>query len=35
MDKLKNKWNCLSKRGKIVAGALGAILVLIILSYIV
>jgi flagellar biosynthesis/type III secretory pathway M-ring protein FliF/YscJ len=35
MDKLKNKWNGLSKRGKIVAGALGAILVLIILSYIV
>ena len=35
MDKLKDKWNSLSKRGKIVAGALGAILVLIILSYIV
>ena len=35
MDKIKNKWNGLSKRGKIVAGTLGAILVLIILSYIV
>ncbi len=35
MDKLKDRWNSLSKRGKIVTGALGAILVLIILSYIV
>jgi|APSaa5957512493_1039668.scaffolds.fasta_scaffold80875_3 hypothetical protein len=35
MDKLKGMWNSLTKRGKIVAGTLGAILVLIILSYIV
>ena len=35
MDKIKDKWNSLTKRGKIVVGVLGAILVLIILSYIV
>jgi len=35
MDKIKDKWNSLTKRGKIVVGALGAILVLIILSYII
>lgn len=35
MDKIKNKWNGLSKKGKIVTGALGGILVLIVLSYIV
>ena len=35
MNKIKNKWNSLTKRGKIVVGTLGAILVLIILSYII
>jgi|TARA_R100001224_G_C3943683_1_gene123255 flagellar biosynthesis/type III secretory pathway M-ring protein FliF/YscJ len=35
MDKIKQMWNDLSKRGKIVVGALGAILVLIIASYII
>ena len=35
MNNIKEMWNCLSKRGKIVAGALGAILILIIFSYIV
>ena len=35
MDKLKDRWNSLSKKGKIFTGALGAILVLIVLSYIV
>ena len=35
MNKIKEMWNSLSKRGKIVAGALGAILILIIFSYIV
>ena len=35
MSKIKEMWNGLSKRGKIVAGALGAILILIIFSYIV
>jgi len=35
MDKIKNKWNSLSKKGKIVAGVLGGVLVLIILTYIV
>jgi flagellar biosynthesis/type III secretory pathway M-ring protein FliF/YscJ len=35
MSKIKDMWNSLTKRGKIVAGTLGAILVLIILSYIV
>ena len=35
MNKIKEMWNGLSKRGKIVAGALGAILFLIIFSYIV
>ena len=35
MNKIKEIWNGLSKRGKIVAGALGAILSLIIFSYIV
>ena len=35
MNKMKEMWNGLSKRGNIVAGALGAILILIILSYIV
>ena len=34
MNKMKEMWNGLSKRGKIVAGALGAILILIIFSYI-
>jgi len=34
MDKLKNKWNGLSKRGKIFTGALGVILLVIIYSYI-
>ena len=35
MNKIKEMWNGLSKRGKIVAGALGASLILIIFSYIV
>jgi flagellar biosynthesis/type III secretory pathway M-ring protein FliF/YscJ len=35
MNKIKKMWNGLSKRVKIVAGALGAILILIIFSYIV
>ena len=35
MNKIKDMWNGLSKKGKMFAGALGAILVLIILSYIV
>ena len=35
MNKIKEMWNGLSKRGKIVADALGAILILIIFSYIV
>ena len=35
MNKIKEIWSGLSKRGKIVAGALGAILILIIFSYIV
>ena len=35
MNMIKEMWNGLSKRGKIVAGALGAILILIIFSYIV
>ena len=35
MNKIKEIWNGLSKRGKIGAGALGAILILIIFSYIV
>jgi flagellar biosynthesis/type III secretory pathway M-ring protein FliF/YscJ len=35
MNKIKDIWNGLSKKGKMFAGALGAILVLIILSYIV
>tara|TARA_R110002126_G_scaffold325_2_gene1749 strand:+ start:431 stop:538 length:108 start_codon:yes stop_codon:yes gene_type:complete len=35
MNKLKDKWNGLSKKGKMFAGALGGILVLIVLSYIV
>ena len=35
MNKIKEMWNGLSKRGKIVAGALGVILILIVLSYIV
>ena len=35
MNKMKEMWNGLSKKGKIFAGALGAILNLIILSYIV
>ena len=35
MNKIKEMWNGLSTRGKIGAGALGAILILIIFSYIV
>jgi len=35
MNKIKDMWNSLTKKGKIFVGALGAILVLIILSYIV
>ena len=35
MSKIKDMWNGLSKKGKIFAGALGAIIVLIVLSYIV
>jgi len=35
MDKLKTMWNGLSKRGKIFAGALGAIILLIIVSNII
>ena len=35
MNKLKDRWNSLSKEGKIFTGALGVILVLIVLSYIV
>ena len=35
MNKIKEIWNGLSKRGKIGVGALGAILILIIFSYIV
>ncbi len=35
MNKIKDKWDSLTKKGKIAVGALGAILVLIILSYIV
>jgi len=34
MNKLKDKWNGLSKKGKIFTGALGVIIVLIVLSYI-
>jgi len=34
MDKLKDMWNGLSKRGKIFTGALGVILLVIIYSYI-
>jgi len=35
MNKIKDMWGSLTKRGKIVVGALGVIIVLIILSYIV
>jgi len=35
MNKIKDMWSSLTKKGKIAVGALGAILVLIILSYIV
>ena len=35
MNKIKDMWSSLTKRGKIIVGVLGAILVLIILSYIV
>ena len=35
MNKIKEKWNNLSKKGKMFAGALGVILILIVLSYIV
>ena len=35
MSKIKDMWNGLSKKGNIFAGALGAIIVLIVLSYIV
>ena len=34
MSKIKDMWNNLSKRGKIFAGALGIILLVIIYSYI-
>jgi len=34
MNKLKDMWSNLSKRGKIFAGALGAIILLILASYI-
>jgi hypothetical protein len=34
MDKIKDKWNSLTKRGKIFAGALVVILLVIIYSYI-
>lgn len=35
MSKIKEMWNNLSKKGKMFAGALGVILILIVLSYIV
>ena len=35
MNKIKEMWNSLSKKGKMFAGALGVILILIVLSYIV
>jgi len=35
MNKIKEMWSGLSKKGKIFAGAFGAILLLIILTYIV
>ena len=35
MNKLKEMWNCLSKKGKIAASAVAAILLLIIFSNIV
>jgi len=35
MSKLKDMWGSLTKRGKIVVGALGVIAILIVLSYIV
>ncbi len=35
MNKIKDMWGSLTKRGKIVVGALGAIIVLIVFSYIV
>ena len=35
MNKIKEMWSGLSKKGKIFAGALGAILLLIVLTYIV
>lgn len=35
MNKIKEMWNNLSKKGKMFAGALGVILILIVLSYIV
>jgi len=35
MNKTKDMWGSLTKRGKIVVGALGAIIVLIVFSYIV
>ena len=34
MNKLKDMWNSLSKKGKILVSALGAILILIIINYI-
>ena len=34
MNKIKDMWNGLSKRGKILTGALGVILLVIIYSYI-
>ena len=34
MNKLKDMWNNLSKKGKILVSALGAILILIIINYI-
>ena len=35
MSKIKEMWNNLSKKGKMFAGALGVILILNVLSYIV
>ena len=35
MNKIKEMWDNLSKKGKMFAGALGVILILIVLSYIV
>ena len=35
MNKIKEMWGNLSKKGKMFAGALGVILILIVLSYIV